>query len=200
MTDNRVLLVSTASARDLSTARHAHLEAACRLVPGARLEDAGPWRELVARGLPECGVLVFPLLLPGGEKEPTSLLEELARRAPHATLFGVLCIVMADEGFEAQELLSLPWIETLDRFYDQAVPASFIALPGLSPAVEAFQTAAALSGLFREIDSLQELRRIGALVRSLEDQVHATERTLRPGFYPRMRKGGLRTRRAMVRR
>jgi hypothetical protein len=166
---NRIFLIENRSYRDLTPSRQDQLEGSCSRVPGARMQREQDVRMLLQSQHFSDGVLVVPVGIPEFQDDISTILKLVERTRPHTHIFGLCFALMAArKSFDVDSLGEPYWIEMLDRFYDQAVPTGFVTFYKEAAQVQQFQLCASISGLFREIDSISELRRIGATVQELE--------------------------------
>ena len=90
---------------------------------------------------------------------------------PFKTLFGLVVLLVGEDGFTGESLMDSFWVDVLDGLYDIAVPTHVVAWHGGQAAVEGFQLAASASALIRELDSLEELARLSGLLQDLETRL-----------------------------
>lgn len=173
---NLIHLMENASYKELDAARQEHLCASFRLVAGVQLRSFEKLKELLEPGNVRDAVIAIPVLLPArrGQVAEAKRILESFQPLPH--FLGVHFVLYGGVGFAAQSLFDAEWVETLDAFYDQAVPTGFTVMHGGLGQVESFQLAATTSGLLRAIDSLHELRRVGEQVSALESRLQELEK------------------------
>lgn len=174
---SRIVIVENESWKSLPAARQDLIESGLKLVAGARrqsvpslLEALG---ELGSGHLPGSAVFLFPVVLPAQEARALALVKALEKQMPFQGLFGLVVLLVSAEGFSPHSLFDSFWVDVLDGLYDISVPTQVVAWHDASTAVEAFQLAAAASSLLRELDSLEELARLGAVLAGLEARMDA---------------------------
>lgn len=169
---NRIYLIETESFRKLDAAPQAHLEACSKLVPGVKLRRVSSFGLLASNEDFKDGVVLVPLLASSAREGVASLLNEIEDLQPFSTYFAIQFVIIGTEkAFKPEHLLELDWVEELDKFYDIAIPTSFVVFYRDDANVQSFQLAASMSSLLRQIDSLEELRRLGREVAKLESLV-----------------------------
>ncbi|MCA2960235.1 MAG: hypothetical protein IOD12_08280 [Silvanigrellales bacterium] len=169
---SRIVVVENESWKSLSAARQDLIESGLKLVAGARRQAVPSLLEaLSALGsgqVPGSAVFLFPVALPAQEARALALVKALEKAMPFQGVFGLVVLLVGTEGFSPDSLMDSFWVDVLDGLYDIAIPTQVVAWHDASAGVEAFQLAAAASSLLRELDSLEELARLGALLSQLE--------------------------------
>ncbi len=169
--NSTVYVVTNQSYHELDAARQAHLEMSLRRVCGVRFANCDSVGEVISvEDFSDC-VFVVPVLLPRFDGELESVRREIARYVPVSGLFGMLFVLCAGEGFSPDDLLADRWVDLIDALYEQAVPTSFVVMHGDGAQVQTFHIVSTVSALFRDLDNLQELRRISEVLYDLEDRV-----------------------------
>lgn len=169
---SRIVIVENESWKGLPAARQDLIESGLKLVAGARrqavpslLEALGALGQGSQAG---SAVFLFPVALPAQEARALALVKALERAMPFQGVFGLVVLLVGAEGFSPDSLLDSFWVDVLDGLYDIAIPTQVVAWHDAAAGVEAFQLAAAASSLLRELDSLEELARLGTLLSQLE--------------------------------
>ena len=173
---NRVILIENRSHTELTLAEQHFLETALGSLPGTRQTVSPDFAAALQSEHAPQALFVFPLLVPRYENDCILLLKTIERSQPFADLLALQFVLFADRPeFDPDSFSEEFWIETLDRFYDLAVPTQFIVCYKDAPNVVQFHVRASATSLFREMDSLLELRRIGATLVELEGRIEALE-------------------------
>lgn len=179
---NRIHVIETRSYRALPLAAQSHLDAALSLVPGARCQRFESLLECLQSDAFSDGVVYLPVLVPSHENDVLLALRTLEKNMPLPCLFGLQIVLWAEQDQFSPDALADPfWIETMDKFYDQAVPVNFTVVYRDAPQVQLFQIASGISGLFRDVDSLKELRRIGNVLADMEERISLLEQVASAG-------------------
>ena len=173
---NKIVLIKNRSYRNASSGQQDLLDNSLKRVCGAKIfSGVALPKELDASDLGDC-VFVIPILIPEFQQDVLEILKALERRQPLPAIVAVQFLLIPEaDAFHPDSLLEPFWIDTLDRFYDQAIPTSFVALYQDVAQVQLFQVSAAVSGLFRDVDNIGELRRINATLEELEQRLGALE-------------------------
>jgi len=180
----KIVIIENESWRSLDAARQDQIEGCLRLVAGARRSSAPSLLEALAEGagasprtfpLRGSAISLFPVLLPSQEASALALVRALERAMPFKNLFGLVVLLIGEEGFAGDSLMDSFWVDVLDGLYDIAVPTHVVAWHGGQAAVEGFQLAASASALIRELDSLEELARLSGMLGDLETRVDDVE-------------------------
>lgn len=186
----RVRIVENESWRRLDASRQDQVETCLRLVAGARLGFVDSLLDSVSEASGASTVFIFPVIIPREETRTVALTRALEKAMPFARPFGLALLLVGEEDLVPDSLLDSFWVEVLDDFYDIAIPTAVVVWAGSPAGVEAFQLAAAVSSLFRELDSLAELGRLTALLGTLESRVDALAADVDEGFASGGRKSG----------
>jgi hypothetical protein len=178
----KVVIVENESWTSLEAARQEHLETSLRLTAGVRVgrvpallpalrgEDAAHVGNFPVSG---GEVYVNPVLLPDEEIRTLQLVKSLERAMPYKRPFGIVVLLVGRDSYPPDAFLDSFWVDVLDNLYSISIPTTVVAWQGGHPSVEGFQLAASTSSLLRELDSLEELARLAALLSGLEDKVDA---------------------------
>jgi hypothetical protein len=166
-----VYVVANQSYHELEAARQAHLEMSLRRVCGSRFDFCDSVGDVISVEDFSDSIFVVPVLLPHHHGDVESVRREIARYVPVSGLFGVLFALFAGDGFSPDDLLGGEWVDMIDSLYEQAVPTLFIVLHGDQAQIQTFHLVSTVSALFRDLDNLQELRRISEVLYDLEDRV-----------------------------
>ena len=176
---NHVIVIENRSHSELNLSEQNFLETALGALPGSRQTSAPDFTAALQSEHAAQALLVFPLLIPKYENDCVLLLKSLERSQPFENLFALQFVLFADRPeFDPDSFSEEFWIETLDRFYDLAVPTQFLVCYQDAPSVVQFHVRASATSLFREMDNLLELKRIGVTLGELESRIDALE-TLR---------------------
>jgi hypothetical protein len=160
------------------------IEHAVRNVPGVRMIENEEWMS-VLESLPALGspvVMVLPLSLKGAQKELQRLLAELEKRMPLPQLLAILLLIQNSDKapIAGNETLTMTsWLERIDQFFDNALPVSFIFTSSENPRLVQMNVSAAVSGLWKTIESFRELRALSNEIDKLRVQVEQLERRLK---------------------
>ncbi|NBX15877.1 MAG: hypothetical protein EBR09_00775 [Proteobacteria bacterium] len=160
------------------------IEHAVRDVPGVRMIENEEWMS-VLDSLPALGspvVMVLPLSLKGAQKELQRLLGELEKRMPLPQLLAILLLIQNSDKapIARNETLTMTsWLERIDQFFDNALPVSFIFTSSENPRLVQMNVSAAVSGLWKTLESFRELRALSNEIDKLRVQVDQLERRLK---------------------
>lgn len=174
---NNVILLKNTFYEALSDGWHLFFGSIHRSVPGTKLREVANFinfSESMDAG--RKGVVVVPV-----DCSDKVFIEQFAKNLeahkPYPYFFGVIFVLLKGAIADASSdmLTDTFWIETLDRFYDQAIPVQFVSCFGNDTNAHTFNLAAAISSLLRQIDSLDELKRLAIAVDDLEEKVTAFE-------------------------
>jgi hypothetical protein len=160
------------------------IEHAVRDVPGVRMIENEEWMN-VLDSLSSVGspvVMVLPLSLRSAQKELQKLLSELERRMPLPQLLAVLLLIQNSDkmpiaGNETQTISS--WLERIDQFFDNALPVNFIFTSSENPRLVQMNVSAAVSSLWKTLESFRELKVLSCEIDKLRVQVDHLEQQLR---------------------
>lgn len=156
------------------------IERAVRDVPGVRMIENVDWVS-VLDSLPQIGssvVLILPLSMQTAHLDVKRLLSELELRMPLSQLLGVLLIVHnSGQSSQARQetLSSVAWLERIDKFFENALPVSFIFTSNENPRLVQMNISAAVSGLWKTLESFRELKALSIEIDHLRKQVDALE-------------------------
>lgn len=174
---NRIFLIENDFYHSLDVALQAHIETACNLVPGARLKRFSSFDELIMGSEFRDGVVLVPISLPDDSNQVEHVRKSIEKNIPFSVFFAVQFLLLPEgKGFHPDILTEAEWVERLDAFYDIAVPSGFVVFFRGLPQVEAFHVASSISGLLRQIESLEELRKLSAQVSELEESVERLQK------------------------
>lgn len=160
------------------------IERAVRDVPGIRMLENEEWLTVLGslHGIGGPVVMVLPLSLRTAQRELQKLLSELERRMPLSQFLAILVLVQnAGEPIVAhsQDFNSLAWLERIDQFFDNALPVQFVFTSNEHPRMVQMNVSAAVSGLWKTLESFREMRALSQEIDALRAQVDALEGTLR---------------------
>lgn len=172
---NRVFLVENEFFNSLNLSLKNHIETSCRSVPGAKLKRCASFKDFLGSAEFQKGVVVVPLAAPDIEGTVDETLRTLQVKSPFPDFFALQFLLLCENSnFSPESLIELEWVEKLDSFYDVAVPTCFTAFYKDIPAVQTFQLAASVTSLLRQLDGLEELRKLSEAVTQLEKQISGT--------------------------
>jgi hypothetical protein len=188
-----ISLLENTSYHELNSAVHFQLSSACRLVLGAKLRTVQAVEAVIAqvsntasighepvqefenvKALPttfRSQVLLVPLMLPQHEHECQDILKTVQNFVPFKSPVGFGFVLFGDKGFSPDSLLDPFWPEFLDHLYEFGVPSFVNVWHRGNSSVENFQLFSSISSLFRELDSLAELKAFGKTLADLESQI-----------------------------
>jgi hypothetical protein len=127
-------------------------------------------------------VMILPLSLKTAQRELQKLLSELERRMPLPQFLGILLLIQnAGDSVVAQsnEFHAIAWLERLDQFFDNALPVQFLFTSNEHPRLVQLNVSAAVSGLWKTLESFREMKTLSVELDSLRAQVEALEGALR---------------------
>lgn len=160
------------------------IEHAVRDVPGVRMIENEEWMSVLASlgriGTPV--VMVLPLSLRTAQRELQKLLAELEKRMPLPQFLGILLLVQnsgESSGLQAVDMQPIPWLERIDQFFDNALPVQFVFTSNEHPRLVQMNVSAAVSSLWKTIESFRELRLLSQEIDALRHQVEVLEGSLR---------------------
>jgi hypothetical protein len=160
------------------------IEHAVRDVPGIRMIENEEWMSVLGAlhhiGTPV--VMVLPLSLRTAQRELQKLLAELERRMPLPQFLGILLLVQNSgegAGAQTQEMQAVQWIERIDQFFDNALPVNFIFSSNEHPRLVQMNVSAAVSSLWKTIESFRELKLLSQEIDALRLQVERLEGAMR---------------------
>lgn len=144
-----------------------------QFVPGSKMESVARL-DTLSRVLSaeKQGILVVPML--GAKHEKVARMQlELRSQMPFPFFMAIVFLLIEDDqkSLTSKNVIQSNWVETLDSFYDQAVPVQFLYCTGGDADAHTFNIAASLSSLLRQLDSLTELRKLNDAVVELETQM-----------------------------
>lgn len=168
-----VTLLETPTFLELELAQRAHLENSMRRIPGGRSRRAPFVSRSVCLELKEDDVLVVPLRESLAKKELREWIAAVVRKSPLEALCGLCFVLQCDSKHDPRIWEETHWTEVIDRFSEIALPTRLVVWTGDNARLDSFRLVEALSSLLREMDSLNELRRLGDRVDVLEE--HFTE-------------------------
>lgn len=160
------------------------IEHAIRNVPGVRLIENEEWMS-VLDALPMIDssvVMILPMALDKAQRELQRVIAELEKRMPLSQFLGVLFLIQnsGNSGFARAEMLdSVPWIERIDQFFDNALPVHFLFTSSENPRMVQMNVSAAVSGLWKTLESFRELKSLSHEIESLRLQVEDLEQRFR---------------------
>lgn len=160
------------------------LERAVRDVPGVRMIENEEWITVLS-SLSQIGtpvVMVLPLSLKTAQRELQKLLAELERRMPLQQFLGVLLLIQnaGDASIEHDgSLHAISWLERIDQFFDNALPVQFLFTSNENPRLVQMNVSAAVSSLWKSLESIRELQTLSQEIDILRSQVERLEGTLR---------------------
>lgn len=160
------------------------IEHAVRDVPGVRMIENEEWMSVLA-SLGQMGtpvVMVLPLSLKTAQRELQKLLAELERRMPLPQFLGILLLVQnaGDTAVsQAHDIKPVSWLERIDQFFDNALPVQFIFTSNEHPRLVQMNVSAAVSSLWKTLESIRELKVLSQEIDSLRVQVETLEGSLR---------------------
>lgn len=159
------------------------IEHAIRDVPGLRLLENEEWMSVLG-SLQRLGapvVMVLPLSIRTAQRELQKLLAELERRMPLPQFLGILLLVQnsgENVGVQPQNILAPRWINWIDQFFDNALPVQFIFTSNEHPRLVQMNVSAAVSSLWKTIESFRELRVLSQEIDALRLQIETLEGSL----------------------
>ncbi len=159
------------------------IEHAVRDVPGVRMIENEEWMS-VLDSLPAMGspvVMILPLSLKGAQKELQRLLAELEKRMPLSQLLAILLLIQNSDNTpiaRSETMTIASWLERIDQFFDNALPVSFIFNSSENPRLVQMNVSAAVSGLWKTLESFRELKALSYEIDKLRVQVENLERQL----------------------
>lgn len=71
------------------------------------------------------------------------------------------------------------WLERIDQFFDNALPVQFLFTSSEHPRVVQMNLSAAVSSLWKSLESMRELRTLSSEIETLRLQMESLERSLR---------------------
>jgi len=161
------------------------IEHAVRDVPGVRMIENEEWMSVLASlhrmGTPV--VMVLPLSLKTAQRELQKLLGELERRMPLPQFLGILLLVQnsgENTGAQSMDLQAVQWLERIDQFFDNALPVQFLFTSNEHPRLVQMNVSAAVSSLWKTIESFRELNVLSREIDALRHQVETLEGSIRP--------------------
>jgi len=160
------------------------IEHAVRDVPGVRLIENEEWMS-VLDSLQTIGtpvVMILPLSLKTAQRELQKLLSELERRMPLPQLLGVLLLVQNASDTSSgryEQLNALSWLERIDQFFDNALPVQFIFTSNEGPRLVQMNVSAAVSSLWKTLESFRELKHLAREIDAMRFQVEELESRFR---------------------
>lgn len=160
------------------------VERAIRDVPGVRMIENEEWMSVISSlsQIESPVVMVLPLSLKTAQREVKKLLAEFERRMPLPQFIAVLLLVQnnGDGGFlHTPEFQHNDWLERIDQFFDNALPVHFVFTSNEHPRLVQMNLSAAVSGLWKSLESMRELRTLSGEIEQLRIQMDGLERTLR---------------------
>lgn len=160
------------------------IERAVRDVPGIRMIENEEWIS-VLDALPHMGspvVMVLPMSLKTAQKDLQKLLGELEKRMPLSQLLGILLLIQnsGSSSLAREEMLtSVTWLERVDQFFDNALPVNFIFTSSENPRLVQMNVSAAVSSLWKTLESFKELKFLSHEIDRMRQQVEQLEKQLR---------------------
>lgn len=178
------VLVRSEEFESRSLAEQDLIEHAVRDVPGVRMIENEEWTN-VLDALPYMGspvVMILPLSLKSAQKELQRLLAELEKRMPLPQLLAILLLIQNSDKApisRGETQTTSSWLERIDQFFDNALPVSFIFTSSENPRLVQMNVSAAVSGLWKTLESFRELNSLSHEIDKLRTQVDELERQLR---------------------
>jgi hypothetical protein len=172
---NQIVLIENQSYQQTTTGEQHHIETALKRVVGSRLERTQTIAKAMDMAKRKDCVFAVPVKVPHHFPDIEKTRAEILKRLPSPCLFAVCFLILPTDGFSDTTLLEPHWTETIDTFYDQAIPVQFVALHGASHAIQLFHTNSAIASLFRDIDNLKEMHRIERTLSNLEERIQNIE-------------------------
>jgi hypothetical protein len=179
-----VTTLENSSFLELENAVRHQMEGALRLVFGTKLRTVQTLEmslhEPVSSSRNE--ILLVPLIVPKFESDALKIFRTLQSHTPFQRPFGLEFLLIGGRGFSPESLHDGFWPETLDGLYERGIPSGItLWFKGLA-SVEGFQLSANISSMFRELDSLQELRAFGKTLSELETKMENLSENLSENF------------------
>lgn len=144
-----------------------------QFVPGSKMESVARLDALDrVLSVEKQGILIVPMV--GAKHEKVARMQlELRSQMPFPFFMAIVFVLIEDnqKSLTSKNVMSHKWVETVDSFYDQAVPVQFLYCSGADADAHTFNIAASLSSLLRQLDSLAELRKLNDAVVDLESQI-----------------------------
>jgi hypothetical protein len=163
-------LVETAAFMDLELADRARLENAVRRIPGGNARREPFVSRTQCLELFEDDVLVLPVDQEDSQKELREWISAIVRKSPLKALCGLCFVLQCVPNHDPRAWEEDHWIQLMDRFSEIALPIRVVVWTGENSRLETFRLVEAVSSLVRELDSLNELRRLGEQVGALEER------------------------------
>jgi hypothetical protein len=173
---NRILLVENTNWKNLDHSHQFHIESTLKRVVGAKVFRSSSPNEFLLSNPSTDAVFALPVIIPERTEDIDITLREIEKILPSPNFFGLIFLLIPSASFHPTTLSDSMWIERLDRFYDQAIPAHFVILDNGTSEIQEFHVISGVSSLFRDLDNLKELRRIEATVSELERKVESLEK------------------------
>jgi hypothetical protein len=160
------------------------IERAIRDVPGIRMIENEEWLNVIsALGTIESPVImILPLSLKTAQRELKKLLGEFEKRMPLPQFIAVLLLVQnnGDSAYlHTGDFQQNTWLERIDQFFDNALPVQFLFTSSEHPRVVQMNLSAAVSSLWKSLESMRELRTLSSEIETLRLQMESLERSLR---------------------
>lgn len=169
---NKLIFIENHSYRSLDQSKQAHLVVQLKSIPGAQCRLFKSIPDYLDSQFENNCVFCIPVMVPDHQKIITETYQYLRHKMPLPYFIGVQFVILTHSpSFNAFSLSQAEWIETLDQFYDQAIPVAFVVWGQEKEIIEAFHMRSMISGLFRDLDSFDELRKLHASVKNLEEQM-----------------------------
>ncbi|MEY2987448.1 MAG: hypothetical protein RJB13_969 [Pseudomonadota bacterium] len=160
------------------------IERSIRDVPGIRMIENEEWLNVIsALGTMESPVvMILPLSLKTAQRELKKLLAEFEKRMPLPQFIAVLLLVQnnGDSAYlHAADFQQNAWLERIDQFFDNALPVQFLFTSSEHPRVVQMNLSAAVSSLWKSLESIRELRTLSGEIETLRLQMESLELSFR---------------------
>lgn len=160
------------------------VERAIRDVPGVRMIENEEWLSVLSSlGQMESPVvMILPLSLKTAQRELKKLLAELEKRMPLPQFIAMLLLVQnnGDAAYlHTPDFQQSDWLERIDQFFDNALPVQFVFTSSEHPRVVQMNLSAAVSSLWKSLESIRELRTLSGEIDKLKLQLEGLEHSLR---------------------
>ncbi len=172
---NTIVLIENTSLKQQGTSFQEHIEQSLKRVVGAKMERTLTLAKAMDWPRRKDCVFAIPVSVPDNFSDINNILKAIRKNLPTPCLFGICFLLIPNKSFQTETLLENAWVNTIDSFYDSAIPVQFIVMHGDSHAVQWFHVSVAMASLFRDLDNLREMERINTTLSNLEARIEVIE-------------------------
>lgn len=162
-------LLETPAFLELELAQRAHLENSLHRIPGGKSRRVPYFSRSACLELKNDDILIVLLRESFAKKELREWIAAVVRKSPLQALCGLCFVVQCESKHDPRIWEETHWTDVIDRFSEIALPTRLVVWTEESARLDSFRLVEAVSSLQREMDSLNELRRLGDRVEVLEE-------------------------------